>query len=494
MIAGHLARGSTGSLWTTGGLVALGVALTVATASALAGGRSELGLYIAGLLTFAFCFMAWRPAVYGAFVLLFVEGYLRNRLNSPDILLVKDLMLAAIYLRVFGERFIRGQALVPATPANIPIAVFVLIVLIQCLNPAVTSIGQALVGIRTWLYYIPLYYIGIYMLRSEREVRRFLWFMLVCAVPICLLAIYQHRQGPAEYAAYGDAFRQSTFVTTVGDVEFYRPNATFSWPSHFASFLTLVTLVCLGVILSSAGRARTIALAIMLLVVGVNIIEGQRTAYVLLSVATLLVLGLRGRLYGAAIAALLAIAVVLVVSQLTNSAGTERLRELQENRGDVVSARAQAAWLYTLAAVEISPIGIGTGATAIGARYVGGQIPLFLEMPLAKVIAELSAVGLVVYLWLLAALCLVSLRAERRAATARDSRAADILAVVLAVQLLAVYGGYELAIVAIPFWFLSGMAVALTRGVGEVETASPAKSSPARSWLRAGSGAAVGLR
>src|SRR5262249_37877988 len=157
-------------------------------------------------------------------------------------------------------------------------------------------------------------------------------------------------------------------------------------------------------------RARMIALAIMLLGVGVNIIEGQRTSYILLSATVLLVLWLRGRVYGTAIALLLAIGVVLVVSQLTNSAGTERLRELQENRGDVVSARAQAAWLYTLAAVEISPIGIGTGATAIGARYVGGEIPLFLEMPLAKVIAELSAVGLVVYLWLFAALCLNSLR------------------------------------------------------------------------------------
>jgi len=169
--------------------------------------------------------------------------------------------------------------------------------------------------------------------------------------------------------------------------------------------------------------------------------------------------------------------VVLIVSQLTNAAGTERLRELQENRGDVVSARAQGAWLYTLAAVESSPIGIGTGATAIGARYVGGEIPLFVEMPLAKVIAELSAVGLVVYLWLLAALSLISFRAERRAATAKASSAADILAVVLALQLLAVYGGYELAIVAIPFWFLSGMAIALARLV-------PASPRPAQANLR----------
>jgi hypothetical protein len=391
---------------------------------------------------------------------------------------VKDVMLAAIYLRVFGERLIRGQALIPATAANIPIAIFAIVVLIQCLNPSVTSVGQALVGIRSWLYYIPLYYIAIYMLRSERDTRRFLWFLLVCAIPICLLAIYQHRQGPAEYAAAGAAFKQSTFVTTVGDVEFYRPNATFSWPSHFSSFLTLVTLVCLGVILSSAGRARMIALAIMVLVVGVNIIEGQRTAYVLLSVTVLLVLWLRGRVYGAAIALLLAIMVVVAVSQLTNSAGTERLRELQENRGDVVSARAQAAWLYTLAAVEISPIGIGTGATAIGARYVGGQIPLFLEMPLAKVLAELSAVGLMVYLWLLGALCLYSLRAERRAATAGAGGAADILAVVLAVQLLAVYGGYEVAIVAIPFWFLSGISIALARLI----PASP-RSGQANPWV-----------
>jgi hypothetical protein len=437
--------------------------LNAAIVSAVASGETDRGLYAVGAVVLVFCFVAWRPAVYGVFVLLFIEGYLRNRMNGPGILLAKDAMLAAIYLRVFGQRLMRGQPLIPDTPANVPLAVFTVVVLIQCLNPYVDNIGQALVGARTWLFYIPLYYVALEMLRTERDARRFMWFVLACAVPICALGVYQYHVGPGDYASGGAAFADATFVTGSDEGAIYRPNATFSWPSHFAVFLSDVTLLCLAMVLGSQGRSRVYACVLIGILIGVNLIEGQRSAYLNLVGAGILVLILRKEFSVVPIAVLGTVAVVFVVGQVTDSSGLIRVRELTENRGEVFGSRVEGYWNYFLAAIQSSPVGLGTGATSLGTRYVAGTIPLFVELPLAKVIADLSVVGLVVYLWLLARLCLSSFQAHARAARARASGIASLLAVILVIQLLSINGGYELAIAAIPLWFLSGMAVSLAQ-------------------------------
>jgi hypothetical protein len=389
------------------------------------------------------------------------------------VLLVKDLMLAAIYLRVFGSRLVQGKPLVPETAINVALAIFTGVVCIQMLNPHVINAEQAIIGVRTWLFYVPLYYVAREMLQTERDVRRFVWFLLGCAVPICALAVYQYRVGPGEYAAQGQAFANATFVTHSSSAWIFRPNATFSWPSHFAEFLKVVTLLCVGMLLGTSGWRRALLCGLLALLVGVNIIEGQRAAYLLLTLAAALILVLRGKLWSVPLAALALVVVAVVVDQLTDSAGLERIRELAENRGDVFGSHAVAFWDYSVVALESSPLGLGAGATSLGTRYVAGAIPLFVEVPIAKVIADLSLVGLIAYLWLFGSLCLDSFRAHAQAARAGAAGCASLLAAILAYQLLAVNGGYELAINALPLWFLSGAAASLA-----VIVADPLKSGP----------------
>jgi len=100
------------------------------------------------LLVALLAFTFWRTTVYAIFATLFIEGFLRNLLNTPNVLLAKDLLLAAVYLRVFGSRLIRGEDLFPASPINLPFATFSAFVLVQALNPQITSPGQAVVGVR----------------------------------------------------------------------------------------------------------------------------------------------------------------------------------------------------------------------------------------------------------------------------------------------------------------------------------------------------------
>src|SRR5579883_1824761 len=89
------------------------------------------------------------------------------------------------------------------------------------------------------------------------------------------------------------------------------------------------------------------------------------------------------------------------------------------------------------------------------------------EVPLAKVVADLSLVGLIAYLWLFGTLCLTSFRAQARASRAGAASTASLLAAILVYQMLATIGGYELAIDALPVWFLSGAAASLAATVAD---------------------------
>jgi hypothetical protein len=86
-----------------------------------------------------------------------------------------------------------------------------------------------------------------------------------------------------------------------------------------------------------------------------------------------------------------------------------------------------------------------------------GNVPLFVEIPTAKVAGDLSLVGLAVYAWLFGSLILFAFRAARWARTAQDSAAAVDAAALVAVVLLVVYTGYDLAVSAVTFWLLAGL-------------------------------------
>ena len=430
---------------------------------AVASGRANLLVLfvIAAVSGMAFAF--WKQAVYGVLVMVFVEGYFRNLLDDPAVLLLKDLAVLAIYMRVIGDRVYRRVAVIPSTPLNLPLAVFACIVLVQMANPHVTSFEQTLVGVRTWLYYVPLYFVAREMISTEADLRRFVWFIVACAVPIGGLGVYQYLLGSNAYASLGPGFANATFVTGEGASMLFRPNATFAWASHFALFLSMATLLCLGLLLASRGHMRWILVSMLIGLVAVNVLENQRSLLVLLPPLMLLTVALRR---SASAWVIITLAVVLGVAAVTliASPGTFlRVDGLIRNDEGIFRVRSMTYAEHFRTALS-APIGFGTGATAIGTRYVTGDIPLFVEFSIAKVAGDLSVLGLAVYLWLFSVLCKTTLAAHQWATRVRLPSAASIAATTLSFQLLVLYAGYELAVVAVPFWLLSGAMVSFAFG------------------------------
>jgi len=453
--APHIDR--TGSI-AIGGLLLLGAAAELVLGDSAARNRIDLLTLFVVAAAFSLSFAFWRQAVYGALVIVFVEGYFRNLFDDPGVLLLKDLVVLAIYLRVITDRVQRRDSLLPSNPIGLPLAVFASIVIVQMANPHVTSFEQSLVGVRTWLYYVPLFFVAQEMIRDEKDIRRIAWFILISAVPVGLLGFYQYLAGSQAYANLGPGFANATFIVGDGASIIFRPNATFAWPSQFALFLSLATLLCMGLLLGSSGGKRWLLWSLLAALIIINVIENQRSLLVLLPPLMLMTVALR-KSVGTATLASLAMLLGIVVVALIASPGTfTRVDGLIRNQDGIFYARTMTYAEHLRLALR-SPIGLGTGATAIGTRYVTGDIPLFVEFSLAKVAGDLSAVGLVVYLWLFAALLRTTFVAHRLAARAGQVAAAGLCAATFSFQLLVAYAGYDLAVVALPFWFLSGAVV-----------------------------------
>ncbi len=179
-----------------------------------------------------------------------------------------------------------------------------------------------------------------------------------------------------------------------------------------------------------------------------------------------MVLRLRSRLrVGARLSAVSVLGIVLI-DRVAGLGAFDRVIGLLQNEDGVLAVRVLTYWEHFQAGLQSSVIGLGTGATAVGSRYVAGEasgevadIPLFVEVALAKVVADFSVIGLGVYLWLFARLVAASVKTHNRAVAVGAEETASFAAVMMAYQLLVLYFGYELAAAAIPLWFLSGAVV-----------------------------------
>jgi hypothetical protein len=451
-----------------------GLALGLATGAFVIYARVELLALGALAAMVVACFVFWRQGVYAVFVVVAIEGFSRNLVDSPQVLLIKDVMLVAIYSRVFGERLVNRQPLLPANPVNIPLLLFCGVVLVQALNPNVASLDQAAVGIRTWIFYLPLFYVAGEMFRNGEEVWRFFAFLLFLTIPLSIIAVYQVITGPSAYSALGDSFAQATFVVN-GDPNHaaaFRPNSTFAWSSHFAIFIAVATILACGYMLREAGWRKSVALALLGFLAAIDVVEGQRTFFLLLP-PILLLMVLWHRTATTAMVLLgvaLAMGAVLVnlVAYFGSGTGTawDRPLALFSFESGSIAEHAGAYLSTFIQAVQASPIGLGAGATSIGTRHALGYIPLFVESTPAKVVGDLSLAGLAVFGWLVGTLIWRTIKTHRTAMRSGDHAVAAQALAVLGAQVLILYTGTEIAVAAMLFWLLSG---SLTLPAGEHE-------------------------
>lgn len=373
----------------------------------------------------------WRAGTFIFFAWLFFEDFARKYLgNNMAIYFGKDFLVAVIYLSFFIA-YRRKQVKIFQPPFRIALLVFVWFGVLQVFNPASNSFFTGVLGLKLYFYYIPLFFVGYAIIRSESDLRRFYPFLMVLIVIVAGLGIAQ--------AILGHTFLNPTVlqedirelstnyrVSPISGVVVYRPTSVFVSAGRFAFFLVPAFLFSFGyaayLMLRSKEHRLLTLLALAVTTIAISLCASRGT--LLWTMGSVLVCipaflwgcpWQKGQLVrvlrGFQRAALVGIAAVLLMLMFYPSAIKDRAAFYWETLdpwggSNELVHRTQTYPLQQFGyAFEYPrwPYGYGIGTASLGIQYISRilHVPALgigVESGFGALVLELGIVGLILYL------------------------------------------------------------------------------------------------
>ena len=417
-------------------MIFIGTAVVFSAIAILSGAFWVPAALFGAACVYRLIFRNWKWGILGLLAYLPFAG-LPSLLLYPApgiVLLLKDfLFVIPAYLAFLvdaGSRR-RGHSLFfPGAPVGLMCALAV-VVCLGLLNPSLFSPMVGLIGIKVWLFYTPLYFLGYHLVESKasliRVLRAVLWIGMI-SVTVGLLEsvlLYTvHRE--AVYSALGPAARTATQGFVAFDMEsgqaLVRVPGLFTFVTQYWQFLFAILPIGFSVWAASKGQGeplRGIYPAFLAMITIAALVSGARTALVTVPAFYILVMttGL-GQGFGLRPVALIAGATVLVIALLGTTA-----RDLLHFTSDIVGhyAGSQGGIAKEHVRLLSGPwlMGVGTGMSTGPARYAfEGADPTGIlagfEGFYVKTLAELGILGIIVVLALHSRILLLGRRASRQ--------------------------------------------------------------------------------
>ena len=365
---------------------------------------SLIGLIIIGaLVAIPACVVTvvnWRWSLYVLGFLIVFEGVARNLSNQVSVLLLKDGILALVYIgymRENGLGFLRSKNMRRFFVGFVVVTVFCAI---EVINPQIPSVLVGLIGLKTYVMYIPMLFLAYEVLDSPRKVERFVVFMLALGLASSALGAYQSFGGIEVVKQFQPGDVVSTWGSD-GSFVSYKIPGSFAGPGNFSYFLQLVFALAIGLFYSKTSKwVSLFSLGCLGTFCFLLVLNSQRVAWVFIIccfLAGTFTYTTRWwlRFLRFALAALLVVAFVYAISSPDNVIGS-RFSEFTQGEGvnNYLYAGPSDQIGAQLEAISKGRIfGVGTGMGAPGARYLLDSGFTFVESFLALLLYEMGPVG-----------------------------------------------------------------------------------------------------
>lgn len=374
----------------------------------------------------------WRAGFYLFLVWLLFEDLARKYLgNNLALFFGKDVLAMLVYIALFVE-IRRGREKTFRPPFLLPLAIFIWLGAVQIFNQNSPHILYGLLGFKVYFFYLPLMWAGYALIRSDADLRKFLWVNAALSIVISAVGIVQAIVGnsfmnPRVLAPELQELGDLTKVTPLTNQVFNLPDSVFVSSGRFGFYLIMAFIIVVGAagyFLLQGSKSRKIIFLAIASLGGAALFSGSRGAVVYI-VASLLVLAV-GFLWGApwrwgqahrlvkairrsVVVGALAIAAILLL--FPEQAGsriafyTETL--LPSSSAYAVTNRSWDYPIENLLSVFGEPnwlLGNGIGIASLGAQYVAKLIHqplpgLWVEEGYGVLIIELGIIA--PFLWLL---------------------------------------------------------------------------------------------
>lgn len=458
---------------------------------------SDLTLRLLGVVAMVIALVVlanWRHGLFLFLLWVVAEDLPRKWLgNSMAVYFGKDVLAGVIYLALFFE-WMKGQARSFRPPFLAPLLLFLGVVFVQIFNPNSPSVFYGFLGMKLYLYYMPLMFVGYSMAVTEADLRRLFRFAIGLAVVVAVLGVTQGVVGldflnPPEMAPELERLGRLTRVAPVSREVVSRPSAVFVSDGRFATYVLMLLILSVGYAAYEyivQGRWRRWAAAGAGVLFVAAFMTGSRGAAVY-SVASVLALG-AAALWGAPfrwrgrerirrgisrllVALVLALLVALVLfpdamgarwafyweTMSPTSPGYELARRVRDYPWDnLVKAFQDPNWVG----------GYGTGTASLGREYVHRylavpKLNIGTENGYGTLVLEMGIAGLLAWLFWTIAATVAAWRVVRRLrGTHLFPLAAAIFWFLFLLLWPFTYGGmqpYQNFILNAHFWLLAGV-------------------------------------
>lgn len=477
----------------------LGLGAILAMAGSGGTSSSVGGLVVlAGVILLVVAWRDWEFGVKALLVTVIVEGAVRKWfLSSMMVYFYKDILLAVILFGYMTRRskpaFVIGERLKVLYAV---ITFLVLYVSAQAVNPSLPHPLVGLLGIKAYVFYIPLAFLIPRMFTTKEKLIFFLrWYVLI-ALPVACLGALQFMDTDPNSAlnryAWSEEAAQAvsnatgalgggvaTFQDSLGAI-YVRITSTFSFITGLyiylpVAFVLLLALISLRSSNASQGKIRWLYFASLGAVAVTALMTGSRGTIITMLLSAAVFFGLtsgknfirRLRQLALGVAVIYFAATMLFPLALdafyTRAFGEEQ--QIEEGRERILNA-------FNLPFTEAAyggAFGYGAGATqngipalmnALGVKPAGEEIPIQYEAEAARVVLDLGVVGYLLHA-LLRYTLLLTLIGVSLSLSDPESRVLAVAALSVLAFLL-IFGG---AVVShthnVYQWFLAGIPLAL---------------------------------
>jgi hypothetical protein len=314
-----------------------------------------------------------------------------------------DGLALLVLLVVFGDRIASRKPLIAVSPLSVPLVLLAAVCVLELANPEAPLIRSVL-GLRSWLFYLSFFFVGLYTLRSVEQLERLYAVLLVLGLVTAAYGIYQWRAGPQSFANWSEYYgRYASLAWIAQSGLVFRAFSTFVAAGTFGGNMALLMVLAFSVAASPriTIRWRMVA-AVTFAVMGVGIAaSGSRgaIAHLLLAsaVALMLIPGIRRRVTVVFMAVVMAGVAAVLVARMIGPVVTERFATIFDPQDFFWK------WFIPLTiGLQIAqehPFGMGLGYTAGLPQFISN--PVFQDLPFTNVdsgygsaAAELGFLGL----------------------------------------------------------------------------------------------------
>lgn len=423
----------------------------------------------------------WRVSLWGLLAFLPVSGIpvILAYPNTGAAVLLKDaLFVIPMYVGfVAAALAARRRILFPGAPVALLVLLAVLVTA-QAFNPSLPNLLVGAIGLKVWLLYIPLYFVGYHFVRNRSDLSRLLTVIAVTALLPAVIGIVEAilvQTGRADiaYRPYGDAAEAVTQGFARIDYEggsLHRISSTFSYNAQYYTFAVSMVAVAYAWrrAVTDGTRLAMLGRVLWILALGAAVTSGTRGAFITVPLLVVLILLIeRGRALVSPLTLVApgaALAGTLLLSGIAVGDFLPKLIDLAfHNLRLLLFDGFQAAQGLTWA-------GLGTGMDTNASRYAFEQPELFTavdgtwyESWYVKAWLELGVFGLVLSALLFGALILRGLEGHRRL---RDPGLRAVSAALLALLVWTMVNGVKGQYVDIDplnvyFWLFAGVLAKL---------------------------------